>query len=343
MTTVRNRQNFFKIVRKLMKFFHPIGFVFEVLAYKLGRTKPPSKFLITSHLFIGGKLGSLASSFLGTKKQQIEGVSSLVFLENPLDLQQLNDLGYALVPNAISKDTVHEILEFSLQTKGNTRNMDSGTGFEKNLFFDRNDPKTVRFDYEPDEILKSPLIQNLVCDPVILDIAQEYLGALPVFDFVAMWWHVKSDSPDKEAAQYFHFDMDRLRWIKFFFYITDVNKDSGPHMFVPKSHRDGALPFKLRSKGYTRLSDEEVTQYFHHDTWKEFTGQSGTMIVEDTRGLHKGKHVNHGDRLVFQIQYTSSLFGNKIPKMNLSRKILSPKLEKSLSTYPKIYQQLNIV
>ena len=44
----------------------------------------------------------------------------------------------------------------------------------------------------------------------------------------------KSDKVDEHAAQMFHFDMDRPKWLKFFIYINDVNEKNGPHFFIPK-------------------------------------------------------------------------------------------------------------
>jgi ectoine hydroxylase-related dioxygenase (phytanoyl-CoA dioxygenase family) len=157
-----------------------------------------------------------------------------------------------------------------------------------------------------------------------------------------MWWHTKSPSPDKEAAQYFHFDMERLRWIKFFFYLTDVNEESGPHIFVPNSHTDNGLPFSLRSKGYTRLEDSQVDKVFPRASWKVFTGPIGSMIVEDTRGLHKGKHVEKGDRLIFQLQFTSSLFGKAIDSIQINRSDVGEKLRIAMQESPSIFQQISI-
>jgi ectoine hydroxylase-related dioxygenase (phytanoyl-CoA dioxygenase family) len=136
--------------------------------------------------------------------------------------------------------------------------------------------------------------------------------------------------------------MERLRWVKFFFYLTDVTEESGPHIFVPKSHLDRGLPFSLRSKGYTRLEDSHVDKVFPKASWKVFTGPIGSMIVEDTRGLHKGKHVENGDRLVFQLQYTSSLFGKTIDKIQLEKNYLGEKLRMAMQTSPSVFQQVSI-
>ena len=60
-------------------------------------------------------------------------------------------------------------------------------------------------------------------------------------------------------------------------------------------------------------------------------------MVEDTRGLHKGKHVSRGDRLVLQLQFSNSLFGMSYP----DAKILDPvdaRLADMLSSDSDVYQ-----
>ena len=331
-------------LRKLTYLTHPIGLLVEVALFQLRLSKRSSKFLITTFLVLGGLPGTLLSKLVGKKRSKFEAINSpsLILDDVKIDNAPLQAQGFSLVENAISRKTADELLSLSLTTKGSNRGMDSGKGYQADIFFNRKNPDTVRFDVDSNELFKNHIVQELACDPRVLKIAQDYLGTLPVLDFVAMWWHTKSPSPDKEAAQYFHFDMDRLRWIKFFFYLTDVNEKSGPHVFVPKSHLDNGLPFSLRSKGYTRLEDSQVDKVFPAESWKTFTGPIGSMIVEDTRGLHKGKHVENGDRLVFQLQFTSSLFGKSIEKIEINPGDVGEKLKRAMQATPSIFQQISI-
>lgn len=333
------------LIRKISYLFHPIGLLVEIILFHTRISMRSSKYLITSYLVFGGVPGSLFSKWLGSKPvrnfSQIENF--LIASKVNIDNSSLRRDGFVLVEDAISQHTVTKLLDISLTTLGSYRGMDSGKGLEENVYFDRQNPKTIRFDVDSNRLFQNEVVQELASDPKVLNIAQDYLGTLPVLDFVAMWWHTKSDSPDKEAAQYFHFDMERLRWIKFFFYITDVDKDSGPHVFVPKSHRDFGLPIRLRALGYTRLEDQQVEILYPKNSWKEFIGPKGSMIVEDTRGLHKGKHVTSGDRLVFQLQYTSSLFGKKIDPITLPMNSVGSKLEVAMKQNPGIFQQIKIV
>lgn len=334
-----------KRLKQVFYVFHPFGLFFENLKYKFSGRPFESKYLITSFLLYGGLPGSFFSRFQSKPKKAFTGAENLRFGEqsyNDNDRDFLKRQGYLLYPSVMSEGDIEHLLEFSLKTSGSTRQMDSGNGLAIDVYFDRKNPRTVRFDYAPNDLIKDPVVQKLVADPTVLRIAQDYLGTLPILDFVAMWWHVKSPNPDKEAAQYFHFDMERLRWIKFFFYITDVNPESGPHIFVPRTQADSGMPFGLRKKGYTRLEDNEVSIHFPVETWKEFIGPKGSMIVEDTRGLHKGKHVTNGDRLVFQIQFTSSLFGADPYKLTLKNSELGTEFKSLYQSSAPILQNILI-
>jgi len=161
---------------------------------------------------------------------------------------------------------------------------------------------------------------------------------LPLLDMVAMWWHTAfGDQPSAEAAQLYHFDMDRIRWVKVFIHLTDVTADTGPHCFVSGSHRTGAIPRDLLERGYARLSDEDVRARFGKERLIEHLGPRGTILVEDTRGLHKGKVVTHGDRLLLQLEFTSSLFGANYTRGTLPEQVV-PELAARLAQQPEIFQ-----
>jgi hypothetical protein len=175
-----------------------------------------------------------------------------------------------------------------------------------------------------------------MADRSFIAVAQNYLQAQPIVDVVAMWWNVMSPRPDKEAAQYWHFDMDRIKWLKFFVYLTDVGPENGPHSFVAGSHRSGGIPASLLKKGYARLTDEEVGSNYSVDRFVEFTAPRGTVIAEDTRGLHKGKHITKGDRLIFQMQFSNSLFGGEYPVSRIGE-LKNTDLAGMVARFPRMY------
>jgi len=176
--------------------------------------------------------------------------------------------------------------------------------------FDEANPVAIRYDIDEGDVLGSRAAQLLIADASLFAIAEGYLGATPVQDLVAMWWSAAAGSRSTSttaraaAAQQFHFDLDRLRFLKVFVFLTDVNERTGPHVYVRGSHR--GLPRHLRRDG--RHGDDEVLAALGHDV-RMITGPRGTVFLADTIGLHKGKNLETGHRLVFQTEYATSLFG----------------------------------
>jgi hypothetical protein len=303
--------------------------------------------LLSSFYLFGGFIPLMAARWLGAPKIGFDKEGVLTkFSEKDLNLasRHLKNEGYVVFQDVLAPQLCENILMESEKIPGRTRIMDGGVEGDGRVYFNRKAPVGIRFDYESSDLISSPMLQQLIFDESILSFAQNYLGSAPILDLVAMWWHTTySKVPDKEAAQWFHFDMDRLKWIKFFFYITDVDTNTGPHTFIARSHRSLGIPFNLRSKGYLRLTDQEVASSFKAKQYKEFTGARGTLIVEDTRGLHKGKHCISGDRLLFQLEFTASDFGVPLPEF-----VITPPLDpnslaaKKIKKYPYVFQTIKL-
>jgi hypothetical protein len=120
--------------------------------------------------------------------------------------------------------------------------------------------------------------------------------------------------------------------------LTDVGPDDGPHSFIEGSHRSGGIPQSMLRRGYVRLSDEEVLGHYGAARQVEFSAPRGTVIVEDTRGLHKGKAVSGRSRLILQLQFSNSLFGASYPKATLTR-VADPQFARMIETFGDVYAQ----
>jgi hypothetical protein len=255
-------------------------------------------------------------------------------------LDKLRNDGYIVLERALPAETCDRLVRFARKTPSQTRLMDGQADFGRSeVLFDPERPTAVRYDYPADVLLDNPDVQSLLADQSILALVQDYLGAPPVADVLNMWWHTNySERPDAQAAQFFHFDMDRIKWLKVFIYLTDVGPDNGPHSFVRGSHRTGGIPWSLLQRGYKRLTDRDVERCYAKDACREFSAPRGSIIIEDTRGLHKGAHVRAGPRLILQLQFSNGLFGAIYPQARISR-VRDPSLQKMLARAPAIYRQ----
>lgn len=309
--------------RYLRIFKESLLFIYGVIFYLVSgkSTFKGYRALVLLFCLTQGKSNVLFQKVIGFFKPKLQ-LDTANGILGKLDSRQIQNIarqvienGYFVLPQQLSKDVCQKIIEQSLATPVFIRKTDEQAEEDPNsprkrTYYPRLNPEGVRYEYASIELLEIPEIQKLVADETLLAVANEYLATRPILDLVEMWWHTAfGDKPDLNAAQLYHFDMDRISWIKFFFYLTPVTTETGPHCFVAKSHRPGAISSELLDKGYVRLTDAEVSQHFPTQSMIEFVADQGTIIIEDTRGLHKGKHCQKGDRLMFEIQFSSSLFG----------------------------------
>ncbi len=182
--------------------------------------------------------------------------------------------------------------------------------------YPRSAPAVGRYDLDEDVALRCPEAQEFATDPVMARISQLYLGQPVVMDEVAFWWTTTQRAEDANVnAQQFHQDRDRLSFLKYFIYLTDVTPDTGPHVYLKGSHRD--IPWSMRGDG--RKTDDAVRAAGLWEKVTELTGPAGTLMAVDTIGLHKGKTPTAGDRLALETEFATSLFG-----MDYERPIFTP-------------------
>jgi len=227
-------------------------------------------------------------------------------------LVQLNTEGYAILDTKLNPEIVSELATY-FQTAPCTLTSDKKTDLapEDRVVVDMENPLAEKYAVDTNAILSNPLVRKILLDRGLLELAQEYLGSTPIVDIVTAWYSFPSDSPSHEAAQLFHFDLDRVRWIKAFFLLTDQTVETGAHLYVPGTQRDGGISPDLLAKGYTRLEDHEVEAYYPKNQWKSMVAPAGSILLEDTRGLHKGIPLQRDHRLMLQFEYTQTLFGHK--------------------------------
>jgi Phytanoyl-CoA dioxygenase (PhyH) len=157
-----------------------------------------------------------------------------------------------------------------------------------------------------DGIADCGVIRQLWRDPRILVIAGASLGTRPLPLRSRLWWSFQADraTPEMRAVHSqdsFHFDLDDWCAVKFFFYMTDVGRENGPHIYVRNSHRnrpmhDQLSPFKSRSSHY-------ITSKYGRDNLAVMQGPAGTGFVEDPYGFHTGTAVTGASRLMLEIEY----------------------------------------
>ena len=209
--------------------------------------------------------------------------------------------GFYVFDRVVEKSITDAIRGFAEQAPCTARG--SGTS---PATYPRSSPAVGRYDFSEEISLQCAEVQEFATDPAMARIAQCYLGQPVLMDEVALWWTTAKRAEDANInAQLFHQDRDRLSFLKFFIYLTDVTPENGPHVYLKGSHRK--IPRQLRGDG--RKTDDAVRQSGLWENVVELTGPAGTIMAVDTIGLHKGKTPLTGDRLALENEFSTSLFG----------------------------------
>jgi hypothetical protein len=157
-----------------------------------------------------------------------------------------------------------------------------------------------------------PAISLLIRDPVLRWLAAKYLGSTPTFAGVNLWWTFPVDALAADRYQHahmFHRDVDDFRFVKFFFYLTDVLPGDGAHVCVARSHRH---PVRIRPGdrwSIRRYTDAEITSNVTRDAILEICGSAGTGFAEDTYCVHKALTPTKRPRLMLQLQFALFDYG----------------------------------
>ena len=309
-----------KIKNKRVKFlilfpFDLINTIIGIIYYKLFKQTKNFFYQSMVRLFCttGGVSNNLINYFTSTKK--VSGKTSINENLNK-KISKIKNNGYFIEENFLDERECDNILKFCTNNKLDIRPSEN-QNWESNLRsvnFEPNNFKAVMYELPKKKVLMNKNICNIIFSEKILSICKKYFDSQPIFDHASLSISTSySKSPDSKAAQLFHFDLDRPKWLKFLIYITDVSLDNGPHVFVEGTHKNNGIKKSLLSMGYERISDKIIKEIYKDDV-KTFNNKKGTLIIEDTRGLHKGDIVKSGFRCLLNIQFNSSNYGTDIVK-----------------------------
>ena len=157
-----------------------------------------------------------------------------------------------------------------------------------------------------DITLDSPYMR-LALRPEIVRAASEYLGVLPILEYVNVLCsnHV-AEAPAK--SQLLHCDSDDTTQLKIFVLCTEVDAASGP-LTVLAADQSARLRDAVGYRHNRRVTDETLTRVLgSQPDLKEMVGAPGTLCCVDTsRCFHYGSRIQNppGRRLVVMLQYVT--------------------------------------
>jgi hypothetical protein len=194
--------------------------------------------------------------------------------------------------------------------------------------------KVGRYNISRKNILSSQMMREFTFSEQWQTLGANLIGRNVIWDGVDAWWTFISDKNKADLySQMYHSDRERLNFVKFFVYLTDVDLASGPHAYALKSHKK--RPFSMRSD--RRYNDTEVEKNFE---CLNITGKAGTVIVANTQGLHKGVSptLTNVGRLILQIQVATSSAGH-VP-VSIGNDVWIEEFRKENSDKGKYFEQV---
>lgn len=158
----------------------------------------------------------------------------------------------------------------------------------------------------PDRGSTCEAIAQIVQDPLLLTLVRNYLHYYPTQISWHLTWSIASPLPEEIVRQQyppasFHYDIAGYNFMTAYFYITDVDVESGPHVMIRDSHK--TKPLKMLISG-GRQTDEAIFKAYGKDKEMVITGSRGFGFVQDPSCFHKVKPPKKNHRLLLQIRFS---------------------------------------
>lgn len=161
---------------------------------------------------------------------------------------------------------------------------------------------------------------KLATNDSVIRLVSQYFGCIPTIQFLTSWNTYKNEEELNEM--FFHMDHHGHKFLKLFFYLSDVVHSNGHHEYIKGTHNQPVFDLKIkrndnsnnhlmtqilskRKYGGDFAVNESIIKKFLKKDILKISGNSGYSFIEDTRGLHRGTILKAETfRTVFQVLYT---------------------------------------
>jgi len=330
--------------------------------WRLGEPAPKSTVVVEKLLaYTNGRANDVLFRLLESKRKELDPrfdweATSIVSDTGALDpgiadvVRTLKEDGFALLPFRLKQEEIQSMYELAQTCQLDTRTYgplpsDSAPGTQTELpiaatgvshGIDPQRPGASLYSVPRRLLLENQIMQRLLCDSYLLSVATRYLGVFPVVTRPDMWWDTDF-VPGNLRPRPFHVDSGCLRWLKVGINLTETTFETPHFLYVRGSHNPNKTTRQLNKRLASRmsLSDEEVAGVCA-DRIVRVTAPAGSIMLADTRGIHKGELALKGHRLVVYFGLEGSAFNNTdqpIPMGNIG-----DELERAMNARPFSYQ-----
>jgi len=257
------------------------------------------------------------NSFIEKRKQQYTGLEFDDYWTNKL--KAIDEDGYIIIKDFFDKDLLKSLRDETESL------LDQG----KCLWQNQTSPQSEIRKSKNFTAIDQPLVNVKSLLPIVfhedlITLASHYYGSLPSVGGVNLRKSFVTDLPE-QTTEIFHADPNSLRFMKFFFYLNDVDEDGGPFCIVKGS-------FKNKFKGwnnsdengldtswqYKRWTHEQIEDIYGKENIKYITANVGDLIIGNTVAFHRGTKCKKNDRLMLTVHVSphTEFFQDPVFKMH---------------------------
>jgi ectoine hydroxylase-related dioxygenase (phytanoyl-CoA dioxygenase family) len=140
----------------------------------------------------------------------------------------------------------------------------------------------------------------------LLDIANTYLGMWTKLEYIDVWYTPPADESERKSSQRWHRDFNDRHLLKAFLYLVDVDEETGPFEYVPRSAPGSELDhlWPWRPLGDNYPPDDELAAKIEGKS-VSFVAPKGTVIFCNTSGFHRGGFASGKPRALATVTYSS--------------------------------------
>jgi hypothetical protein len=125
-------------------------------------------------------------------------------------------------------------------------------------------------------------------------------------EYVDVWYTAPAGGDDRKSSQRWHRDFNDRHLLKAFLYLVDVDEDTGPFEYVPRSAPGGELErmWPWRPLGENYPPEDEFAESVNGRS-VTFTAPKGTIIFCNTSGFHRGGFARLKPRVLATLTWDS--------------------------------------
>ena len=202
-------------------------------------------------------------------------------------VNQVRQTGYTILKNVFDKDLLLKLkdeMEGCIEQGGDNLNV--------------NDDYYATVE-QP--MMRCPSAVQIAFSDLVRDFSTEYFEVQPAIGTFNLRKSRLNESEshafNNHGNLFYHYDNNSPHFLKFFFYLNDVDLNGGPFTYVIGSHTEKFKGWKLSK----RFSDEHIERVYGKDRIKHLTANLGDVIVANTRGIHKGTKTVDKERNMYTV------------------------------------------